>query len=102
MTNIQKKYASIQSKDLLKVKSILVLFFTIFLSANGLAQEFEKPFRIMDPEIIDRYKSLYKDRSTGDSYDPATGAVTFAVTDISIPGNSAIPVALSRWIPSDD
>lgn len=37
-----------------------------------------------------------------DSYDPATGNVTFAVTDVSLPGNSAIPVELSRWVPNDD
>ncbi|KAF1715330.1 wall associated protein [Pseudoxanthomonas sangjuensis] len=37
-----------------------------------------------------------------DSYDPATGTVTFSATDISLPGNFAIPVELSRWVPSDD
>lgn len=39
---------------------------------------------------------------TDDSYDPATGNVTFAVTDISLPGNFAIPVELSRWVSNDD
>src|SRR5690606_1943643 len=98
----QKHCQSFQAKSALKVKSLLILFFTIFLSTNVVAQQFERPFKIMEPEIIDRYKELYKNRATGDSYDPATGAVTFAVTDISIPGNSTIPVELSRWIPSDD
>lgn len=100
--DMKNNNASIQSKDFFNVKSILGILFILFLSVNSFPQEFEKPFKIIDPEIIDRYKSLYKDRSTGDSYDPATGAVTFAVTDINIPGNSTIPVALSRWIPSDD
>ncbi|MCE3262710.1 MAG: Rhs family protein, partial [Pseudoduganella sp.] len=38
----------------------------------------------------------------GDDFSPATGTVTFSATDISIPGNFAIPVALQRWVPSDD
>jgi len=37
-----------------------------------------------------------------DSFDPATGTVTFAATDISLPGNFDIPVELSRWVPSQD
>lgn len=38
----------------------------------------------------------------GDDYDPGTGQITFSALDISIPGNSAIPVELRRWVPSDD
>lgn len=83
-------------------KRLSILLLLILISADGFTQEFEKPFRIIDQEIIDKYKSLYKDQESGDNYDPTTGLVTFAVTDISIPGNSSIPVELSRWIPSDD
>jgi YD repeat-containing protein len=38
----------------------------------------------------------------GDDFNPATGTITFSATDISIPGNFAIPVELRRWVPSDD
>ncbi|MFT4928829.1 MAG: hypothetical protein ACI8WB_004949 [Phenylobacterium sp.] len=59
-------------------------------------------FKVIDQELINRYKNLYRNRTTGAKYDPATGSVTFAVTDISIPGNSGLPVELSRWITGDD
>lgn len=88
--------------NIIHMKRIYLFVFLILFSMCGFSQEFEKPFRIIDQEIIDKYKNLYKDRETGDNYDPATGTVTFAVTDIAIPGNSSLPVALSRWIPSDD
>lgn len=38
----------------------------------------------------------------GDDFNPATGTVTFSATDISLPGNFAIPVELRRWVTSDD
>ena len=38
----------------------------------------------------------------GDDFSPSSGTVTFSATDISIPGNFAIPVELRRWVPSDD
>jgi RHS repeat-associated protein len=38
----------------------------------------------------------------GDDFNPATGTITFSATDISIPGNFAIPVELRRWVPSED
>ncbi len=38
----------------------------------------------------------------GDDYDPASGTVSFSVTDISLPGNFDIPVELRRWVPQDD
>jgi RHS repeat-associated protein len=78
------------------------IFIVGLLTPNASAQEFLKPFRILDQEILNKYKELYRETATGDSFDPATGEVTFAVTDVSIPGNSALPVELSRWIPADD
>src|SRR5690606_39324 len=80
----------------------LAIFIALFSSSNVFSQEFLGSFRILETEIIDKYKQLYKDRTTGDSYDPSTGVVTFAVTDVSIPGNTSLPVELSRWVPSDD
>jgi YD repeat-containing protein len=38
----------------------------------------------------------------GDDFSPTSGTITFSATDISIPGNFAIPVELRRWVPSDD
>ena len=32
----------------------------------------------------------------GDSIDPATGGISFETTDVSLPGNSALPVAITR------
>ena len=90
------------SEELIGMKSMYLFVLLFLFSMSGFAQEFEKPFKIIDQEIIDKYRNVYKDQETGDSYDPASGAVTFAVKDISIPGNSSIPVELSRWIPSDD
>ncbi|HNP36943.1 MAG TPA: RHS repeat-associated core domain-containing protein [Woeseiaceae bacterium] len=54
---------------------------------------------ILEPQIPDRYPGS---TALGDGYNPATGEVTFSVVDISIPGNSAIPVELRRWIPTSD
>ena len=50
-------------------------------------------------EFEERYKTV---SSTSNGYNPATGEITFAHTDISLPGNSNLPVELSRWIPSGD
>lgn len=36
------------------------------------------------------------DNLLGDSIDPHTGSITFTATDISLPGNSALPVELTR------
>lgn len=81
---------------------LLLGFIILPISVDVLSQTFIEPFRILEPEIIDRYKNLYEDRDSGASYDPATGAVTFAVTDVTIPGNSSLSVELSRWVPADD
>ncbi|HEX7061140.1 MAG TPA: hypothetical protein VF200_04170, partial [Woeseiaceae bacterium] len=54
---------------------------------------------VLEPQVPHRYPGT---TALGDGYNPVTGEVTFAVTDVSIPGNSAIPVELSRWIPSQD
>ena len=66
------------------------------------SQEFETPFKIIEPELLNRYQTLYKNRTTGAEYSPVTGTVTFAVTDINIPGNFDIPVELKRWVPQSD
>ena len=61
--------------------------------------EFIQPYRVFEMEVLNPYKNTYNGSGTGDSYSTSSGTVTFAVTDISIPGNSSIPIALSRWIP---
>ena len=54
---------------------------------------------VVEPKIeLDRTSAS----PLGDDYDPVTGTVTFSTTDISIPGNFAIPVELRRWVPRDD
>jgi RHS repeat-associated protein len=63
---------------------------------------FIQPYRVFEMETLNPYKNSYQGSGTGDSYSPASGNVTFSVTDISILGNSTLPVALRRWIPSDD
>lgn len=64
---------------------------------GGTGLDFE--LGVLEPQVPDRYPGS---TALGDGYNPVTGEVTFAVTDISIPGNSPIPVELSRWIPSQD
>lgn len=66
---------------------------------GGTGGGLEFDLSVLEPQVPDRYPGT---TALGDGYNPVTGEVTFAVTDISIPGNSAIPVELSRWIPSDD
>lgn len=66
------------------------------------AQQYIQPFAAVEPEIVDKYKYLYKTSVLGSSYSPIVGTETFSVTDISIPGNFALPVELTRWVPSDD
>lgn len=80
--------------------TFLLVFFVASVPAS--AQQFLEPFKVIDPEIIDRYKNLYKETVSGDSYNPADGSVLFQVTDISIPGNFDLPVELTRWIPVED
>lgn len=81
-------------------RSFLLAFLAVGVPAS--AQQFLEPFKVIDPEIIDRYKNLYKETVSGDSYNPADGSVLFQVTDISIPGNFDLPVELTRWIPVED
>lgn len=64
---------------------------------GGTGLDFE--LSVLEPQVPHRYPGS---TALGDGYNPVTGEVTFAVTDISIPGNSPIPVELSRWIPSQD
>ncbi|MDO6428808.1 RHS repeat-associated core domain-containing protein [Thalassotalea sp. 1_MG-2023] len=88
---------------LLLLSSVFTVFSGAGTSVTALAsQEHETPFKIIEPELLNQYKSLYKNRTTGAELSPATGGVTFAVTDISIPGNSSIPVELKRWVPQSD
>jgi RHS repeat-associated protein len=79
---------------------ILLCGATINISVS--AQQFIEPFKVIDPEIIDRYQSLYKETVSGDNFNPVDGSVLFQVTDISIPGNFDLPVELTRWIPVED
>ncbi|MBC3766713.1 RHS repeat-associated core domain-containing protein [Neptunicella marina] len=64
-----------------------------------LVEDIEVDISILEPQVPQRYPGSTE---LGDGYNPVTGEVTFAVTDISIPGNSTIPVELRRWIPSGD
>jgi RHS repeat-associated protein len=54
---------------------------------------------VLKPELTFEYDAS---SSAGDHFNPSTGSITFATADISIPGNSNIPVTLKRWIPSSD
>jgi hypothetical protein len=48
------------------------------------------------------YGASLTSSSFGDSTDPYTGATTFLVTDVSIPGNSDLPVSVQRTLKAAD
>lgn len=87
---------------IIKATCAVVLLKCAFSIPFVSSQQYVQPFAAVDPEIVDSYKYLYKHSVTGSSYNPVMGTETFSVTDISIPGNFALPVELTRWIPSDD
>ncbi|AZZ97488.1 RHS repeat-associated core domain-containing protein [Pseudoalteromonas sp. R3] len=51
---------------------------------------------ILEQDTKSRALSVNAASSEGDAYDPISGTISFAVTDISIPGNSSLPVELKR------
>ena len=89
-------------RDFISPIFFLITSGLISISFSSVAQQFIEPFKVIDQEIVDRYKNLYRQTVSGDSYNPADGSVLYQVTDISIPGNFDLPVELIRWIPVED
>lgn len=67
-----------------------------------LAQNFYTPESVINQEVIDRYQSYYKTVQSKEEFNPSDGAVLFRINEVSIPGNSTIPVELTRWIPVEN
>lgn len=106
--NVTKSISSRLIKCSTKVacKNFLITFLamssTAAVSEEVAEKQYLESFKVIEPEIVDRYKNLYKTLPTGDSYAASTGSIDFSVTDISLPGNSSLPVELMRWIPQQD
>lgn len=49
---------------------------------------------------LTHFEKMHESADTGDSYDPATGLISFSVTDVSLPGNSSLQVELRRVLAS--
>jgi RHS repeat-associated protein len=77
----------------------IISFITFPSVSTASTDQFKSSFTedIPNSQII----SMRAPSPQGDSYDPVSGNVSFAVTDISIPGNSGIPVELSRFFSTD-
>ena len=68
-------------------------------AAGGSSDPQTELMTVVEPKVERDPTSL---APLGDDFSPTTGTITFSATDISIPGNFAIPVELRRWVPSDD
>ncbi|WP_448569375.1 hypothetical protein, partial [Thalassotalea ganghwensis] len=95
-----------KARYLQKVKKLRVGFFGVLTLLNSLTIQaidvnsgidVSEYTRVLDPVFNNSYQNAFSD-----GYNPANGQLAFEVTDISIPGNSALPVNLSRWISGDD
>lgn len=80
-----KKYAHI----LLGSSLLLCASFSIGQTVKG-------PTTVLEKESLSKELSANNATALGDSFDPVSGAVSFAVTDISLPGNSILKVELRR------
>lgn len=74
------------------MKKSLLLSFLVSLPHFALASVFNE-FEKMLPE---QRLSMLNSSDLGESYDPSSGSLSFATTDISLPGNSALKVELRR------
>lgn len=68
-------------------------------AAVGTGSDASELLTVVEPKVEMDPTSV---SALGDDFNPSTGTVTFSATDISIPGNFAIPVELRRWVTSDD
>ena len=90
-------------KTITKFIYLTAVLFTLSLQAQAIDySKLLEPVEVMDSSILDSYKFMYKDSVSGDEVDPATGRLGFSVTDIAIPGNFSIAVALTRKLRTDD
>lgn len=56
----------------------------------------EEEVTVPQKEPPSMHLSMLDASSLGDTYDPASGSVGFSVTDVSLPGNSSLPVEFTR------
>lgn len=67
------------------------------LCANlAFAQTVKGPTTVLEKESLTKELSANNASALGDSYDPVSGAISFSVTDVSLPGNSSLKVELRR------
>ncbi len=67
---------------------------TAFLVINSVIAN--ETVTIPQKELPSLLLSMQNVSALGDTYDPASGSVGFSVTDVSLPGNFALPVAFTR------
>jgi len=75
-----------------------LLFLVIFgaTAGNGFAQELNLPDEINRRVQSSQNIATYGPELFGDSVSLSTGAMQMSITDVSIPGNSGLPLALTR------
>lgn len=75
----------------------LAALFACFCLSNAQAQDAKQPWEEYDKLITSRgVVTAHGSGLFGDKVDLYRGALSFSVTDISLPGNSSLPVALTR------
>ena len=84
-----------------RLVSLLIL---LMASASAFAQAAKQPYEEYDKLIKGRKAiATLGPQLFGDSVDLYTGALSFSNTDISVPGNNALPVAVTRkFVVRDD
>lgn len=79
-----------------KYEYILLSLILTVCTSLSFAQTLKAPTAVLEGESLTKELSANNASTLGDSYDPSSGAVSFAVTDVSLPGNSALKVELRR------
>ncbi len=81
-----------------KMRLFCVIWFVLASTSTSVWAQSDRPIGNEDATRADTSGALAMqgDRSFGDMVDLYTGSLSFSQTDVSIPGNSALPVAIVR------
>ena len=76
---------------------LLIFIGSIGASASAQNQSLHIPYSIQhETQGVSASLSSLDENLLGDNVDVDTGSLTFQATDVSLPGNSALPVAFGR------
>ncbi|SEK92911.1 RHS repeat-associated core domain-containing protein [Colwellia chukchiensis] len=80
----------------LQIKCIFTIILSIFSFLSLAVEEVEPIVEWEKKQNAEQRLEIFGDDFLGDAIDPHTGTLVFNQTDISLPGNSHLPVTLSR------